>query len=76
MPHHQPPNTRRMEFLLSDEAYERFHRLHEARGFRTKSETLEALIAAAELDSKIDPAALERIEAKLDQTMRFLEELS
>ena len=44
-----------MEFLLSDEAHERFHRIHEARGFRTKAETLEALIVAAELDSKIDP---------------------
>jgi len=65
-----------MEFLISAEAYERFHRLHEARGFRSKAETLEALIVAAELDSKIDPAALERIEAKLDQVMRFLEELS
>jgi DNA-binding TFAR19-related protein (PDSD5 family) len=76
MPHHQPPNTRRMEFLLSDEAYERFHRLHLARGFRTKAETLEALIVTAELDSKIDPAALERIETKLDQALRFLEDLS
>ena len=76
MPHHQKPNTRRMEFLLSDEAHERFHRLHEARGFRTKVETLEALIYAAELDSKIDPAALERIETKLDQAIAFLEELS
>ena len=65
-----------MEFFLSNEAYERFHRLHEARGFLTKAETLEALIVAAALDSKIDPAALERIENKLDQTMRFLEELS
>ena len=65
-----------MEFLLSGEAYERFHRIHEARGFRTKTETLEALIVAAEFDSKIDPAALERIEMKLDQAMRFLEELS
>lgn len=65
-----------MEFLLSDEAYERFHRLHEARGFRSKAETLEALIVAAELDSKIDPTALERIENKLDQTIAFLEELA
>ncbi len=65
-----------MEFLLSDEAHERFHRLHETRGYRTKAETLEALIVAAELDSKIDPAALGRIEIKLDQAMRFLEDLS
>ena len=65
-----------MEFLLSGEAYERFLRIHEARGFHTKAETLEALIVAAELDSKIDPAAIERIEAKLDQVMRFLEDLS
>jgi hypothetical protein len=65
-----------MEFLLSDEAYERFHRIHAARGFRTKAETLEALIVAAELDSKIDPAAIERIENKLDQAMQFLEELA
>ena len=65
-----------MEFLLSGEAYERFHRLHEARGFRTKAETLEALIYAAELDRKIDPATLKRIETKLDQAMALLEELS
>ena len=65
-----------MEFLLSDEAYERFHRLHEARGFRTKAETLEALIVAAELDSKIDPAALESIETKLDKAIGFMEDLS
>ena len=65
-----------MEFLLSGEAYERFHRLHEARGFRTKAETLEALIYAAEIDSNIDPAALGRIETKLDQALGFLEELS
>lgn len=65
-----------MEFLLSGVAYERFHRIHEARGFRTKAETLEALIVAAELDSKIDPTVIGRIEAKLDQVMQFLEELS
>jgi uncharacterized membrane protein YebE (DUF533 family) len=76
MPHHKKPSTRRMEFLLSNEAYERFHRHHEARGFRTKAETLEALIYAAKIDSKIDPAALTRIETKLDQAIAFLEELS
>jgi hypothetical protein len=65
-----------MEFLISAEAYERFHRIHEARGFRTKAETLEALIVAAELDSKIDHAALERIEMKLDKAIGFMEDLS
>ena len=50
--------------------------MHEARGFRTKAETLEALIYAAEIDSKIEPAAIERIETKLDQAIAFLEELS
>jgi hypothetical protein len=41
-------------------------------GFKTKAETFEAIVYAVSTRDKIDPAAVERIERKLD---RFLERL-
>ena len=76
MPKHQKPNTRRIEFLLSNEAYERFHQLHEARGLRSKTETLEALFYVAELDGKCDPNMSERLELKVDRLIEMIEELT
>ena len=50
----------------------RFASLHDALGFKTKAETFEAIIYAVSTTDKIDPAAVARIERKLD---RFLERL-
>jgi hypothetical protein len=50
----------------------RFAGLHDALRFRTKAETFEAIVYAVSTKDKIDPAAIERIERKLD---RFLERL-
>jgi hypothetical protein len=57
---------------ISLEAKLRFAGLHEALGFRTKAQTFEAIVYAVSTKDKIDPAAVDRIERKLD---RFLERL-
>jgi hypothetical protein len=57
---------------ISLEAKLRFAGLHDALGFKTKAETFEAIVYAVSTKDKIDPAAIERIERKLD---RFLERL-
>ena len=57
---------------VSLEAKLRFAGLHDVLGFKTKAETFEAIVYAVSTRDKIDPAAVERIERKLD---RFLERL-
>ena len=72
MPRRKTPGTASFSLDISLEAKLRFAGLHDALGFKTKAETFEAIIYAVSTRDKIDPAAVERIERKLD---RFLERL-
>jgi hypothetical protein len=70
MPRRKTPGNAPFSLDISVEAKLRFAGLHDALGFRTKAETFEAIVYAVSTKDKIDPAAIERIERKLD---RFLE---
>lgn len=72
MARNEKPGTARLDLDISIEAKMRFVALHEALGFRTKAQTFEAVIYHVATKDKLDPAAVERIERKLD---RFLERL-
>ena len=72
MPRRNIPGTAPFSLDVSLEAKLRFAGLHEALGFKTKAQTFEAIVYAASTKDKIDPAAVERIERKLD---RFLERM-
>ena len=55
------------------EAKLRFATLHESLGFKTKSQTFEAILYFVSTKDKIDPAVLSRIEVKLDHMFEALE---
>lgn len=59
----------------SIEAKMRFDTLHEAMGFKTKSESFEAILYAVSNRDQIDPERLERIERKLDQCLERFDTL-
>jgi len=76
MPRHQKPGTARIDLDISVEAKLRFAALHESLGFKTKSETFEAILYFVSTKDKIDPAVMERMEQKLDHSIELLESLS
>ena len=45
-------------------------------GFRTKAQTFEALLYFVSTADKIDPAALQRMEKKIDHSIHLLESLT
>lgn len=67
------PAVVQLHFECSLEAKLRFNALHEALGFKTKVQTFEAIVYFVSTKDKIDPAALERIEADVKETLRLLE---
>jgi len=67
------PGSVQLHFECSIEAKLRFNSLHEALGFKTKVKTFEAILYFVSTKDKIDPAALERIEADVKETLRLLE---
>jgi hypothetical protein len=73
MPRNQNPGTARIDLDVTLEAHLRFISLHESLGFKTKAETFEAILYFVATQDKIDPATLERIERKVDHTVRLLE---
>jgi hypothetical protein len=52
------------------------NRLHQSMGFRTKAQTFEAILYFVSTKDKIDPAALERMEKKIDHSIHLLESLT
>ena len=76
MPRRQKPGTARVDLDISVEAKLRFASLHESLGFKTKSETFEAILYFVSTKDKIDPAVSERMEQKLDHAIELLESLS
>lgn len=70
------PGTTRIDLDISVTARMRFALLHEALGFKTKTETFEAIVYAVSTEGKIDPHALDRIERKLDHLAEHLEDFA
>jgi uncharacterized protein (DUF486 family) len=68
------PGTAPFSLDISLEARLRFAGLHDALGFKTKAETFEAIVYAVSTKDKIDPAAIERIERKLDCLLQRLDD--
>jgi len=76
MPRNQKPGSARIDLDISVEAKLRFASLHESLGFKTKTETFEAILYFVSTKDKIDPAVLDRIEDTLKHHTRILESLS
>ena len=76
MPRKAKPGTARIDLDITVQAQQRFAALHEALGFKTKTETFEAIVYAVSMQDKIDPHMVERIERKLDDFMEIMESVS
>ena len=73
MARNQKPGTARIDLDITVEGKLRFATLHESLGFKTKSQTFEAILYFVSTKDKIDPAVLDRIEVKLDHMFEALE---
>lgn len=76
MPRHQKPGTVRFDLDINPEAHARFASIQRTLGFKTKTETFEAIVFSVTAKDVIDPAVIERMEAKLDQTLEAIESLT
>ncbi len=76
MARHQKPGTARIDLDISPDAKLRFESIHGSLGFKTKAETFDAILYFVATKDKIDPAVMQRIEAKLDQALETLESLT
>jgi hypothetical protein len=76
MPRKAKPGTARIDLDITVQTHLRFAALHKALGFKTKTETFEAVVYSVSMQDKIDPHAVERIERKLDNFMELMEEVS
>ena len=54
----------------------RFAAIHKALGFKTKTETFEALVFSISAKDVISPGVTERLEAKLDQALEAIDSLT
>jgi len=76
MPRNAKAGTTRFDLDITLQAQQRFTALHQAFGFKTKTETFEAILYAVSTQDKIDSHAVERIEHKLDDFLELMEEVS
>ncbi len=76
MPRRTSPGTTVFSVDITHQAKTRFAILHESFGFKTKTETFEAIVYTVSTEGKIDPHALERIERKLDHLAQHLEDFA
>ena len=53
-----------------------FAEIHKALGYKTKPETFEAIVYSVSTKDKIDPAIVQRIDAKLDHALEILDSLT
>ena len=75
MAHQSKPGTTQIALDISYDAKLRFETLHQMMGFRTKAQTLEAIIYVVSTQDKIDPALLGQMDKKLDTTIQLLQSL-
>ena len=76
MPRRHTPGTTTIALDIAIETKLRFAAIHEALGFKTKTETFEAIVYAVSTKDKIDPHVIERIERKLDNVVEILDDMT
>jgi hypothetical protein len=76
MAHQSKSGTTQFALDISLDAKLRFESLHQSMGLRTKAQTFEAILYFVSTKDKIDPAALERMEKKIDHSIHLLESLT
>ena len=76
MAHQSKPGTTQFAFDISLDAKMRFESLHQSMELRTKTQTFEAILYFVSTKDKIDPAALQRMEKKIDPSIHLLESLT
>lgn len=67
------PSHVQFAFDISVESKARFEKIHQALKFKTKSQTLEAIILQASTQDITSPDVLHRLETKIDQLTELLE---
>ena len=72
----QIAKTARIDLEISPEAQQLFAEIHKALGYKTKPETFEAIVYSVSMKDKIDPAIVQRIDAKLDHALEILDSLT
>lgn len=76
MPRNSKPGSVRIDLDVSPEAKQLFTSVHETLGFKTKTETFEAIVYAISTKDKIDPHAVERVERKLDHLFELISDFA
>lgn len=76
MPRRHTPGTTTISLDIAIEAKLRFAAIHETLGFKTKTETFEALVYTASTKDIVNPRIIERIERKLDNITETLDGLA
>jgi hypothetical protein len=76
MAHHSKYRSVQFALDISFDAKSRFESLHQAMGLKTKAQTFEAILYFVSTKDKIDPAALQRMEKKIDLSIQLLESLT
>ena len=76
MPRNQKSGTARIDLDITAEAHLRLAAIHKALGFKTKTETFEALVFSISAKDVIDPGIMERLETKLDQALEAIDSLT
>jgi hypothetical protein len=76
MAHQSRSGTVQFALDISPDARLRFESLHQSMGLQTKAQTFEAILYFVSTKDKIDPAALKRMEKKIDHSIHPLESLT
>ena len=76
MTHQSKSGTVQFALDITADARLRFESLHQSMGLRTKAQTFEAILYFVSTKDKIDPAALQRMEKKIDHSIHLLESLT
>jgi hypothetical protein len=76
MAHKQNNKTARIDLDITVESQQRFAAIHKALGFKTRTETFEAIVFSITAKDVLHPNVMERIETKLDQALEIIESLT
>src|SRR4029453_1113631 len=76
MAHKQKNKNAPIDLDIPVEAHQRFAAIHKALGFKTRTETFEAIVFSITAKDVLHPNVMERIETKLDQTLEIIESLT
>jgi hypothetical protein len=76
MAHQSKSGTTQFALDISPDARLRFESLHQSMALRTKAQTFEAILYFVSTKDKIDLAALQRMEKKIDHSIHLLESLT